>query len=137
MRCACVEPEARIFRMDPSADLQPAWISLQSRFGFRIVTRSQHDYVAAFQLVVPVNGSIPCGRSVRYKIGPQSLGCAQSAADDLLYFSLVQIDAGTKHTAKLRGACESSSAKRKAQRQTAEKPTLVVTIATFIPIASS
>ena len=99
MRSARLQPCARVVEVDPAADLQAAGIGCQGRSGFGFVARAQHDHVPALQAVAPVQLGIPGGWAVgdKVRLQPSRLG-AQGAADDLLHLSLMQINAGTKHT---------------------------------------
>src|SRR5207249_2517187 len=66
----------------------------------------------ALQPVPLVELGIPRGRPVGDKIRLQPLGCcAESAADDLLHFTLMQIDARTKHDGRLKPELRSSKFK--------------------------
>ena len=102
MRRTGVEPAARVFRIDPAADLQSAGKGRERRERLRFIARTQHDDVAAGQPVALVKFGKPRGRLLRDKIRAQAAGIAQRAPDDLLHFAFMQINARTEHAPKLK-----------------------------------
>src|SRR5437870_9016923 len=73
--------------------------------------------MSAFKPVPFVELGIPGGRTVRYKIRAQSFrGCSQCAADDLLHFALVQVNARSKHGPKLEFTLQTSRSNAQASR---------------------
>ena len=98
MRSARVQPCARVVEVDPAADLQAAGISPQRRSRFSLVARAEHDDVPALQAVALVQLGVPGGRPIgdKVRLQPSRLG-PERAADDLLHFALMQVNARTKH----------------------------------------
>jgi ankyrin repeat protein len=66
--------------------------------------------VAAVEAVAFVKLREPCRRLGRDKIRAQA-GLAERAADDLLHFAFMQVNAGTKHESKLKRKVESGKRK--------------------------
>ena len=73
--------------------------------GLGFVARAEHDDVAAEKPVAPVKFGEPRGGFLGDKIRAQA-GVAERAADDLLHFAFMQVNARTKHAFKLKRKAE-------------------------------
>src|SRR5205814_2004549 len=95
---AGVQPTARIVGIDAAADLQSSGIGGQglARRGF--VAGSEHNDVASFETVALVKLRIERRGLFGDKIRAQRRRIvAPGAADDLLHFAFVKIDARSEH----------------------------------------
>src|SRR5262245_45525360 len=102
MRSARFEVARRVLGADPATYLQTAGIRAQcfSRRGF--VARAQHDDMATAETIVLVKFCKPSGGPISDEVGAHPcVFVTKCAADDLLYFALMQIDARPEHALKL------------------------------------
>jgi hypothetical protein len=80
--------------MDSATDLQTSGISRQRLPRCQIISRTELDHMPAAQPVIPESLREPPRRSVRHEIlGRPRAVIAQTAADDLFYLALVEVDA--------------------------------------------
>ena len=102
MRSARVEIALRIVQMDSTANLQAIGICRQRLARCRFIARSEHDDVSTAQSIALVKFSEPRGGLIGDKVCAQRYRIiTERAADDLLYFALVQIDAWPEHGTNL------------------------------------
>ena len=97
-------------RVHAAADVEAAGKRGECGAGFGFVAGAEHNDVAAGQLVAPVKFGKPGGGFLGDKIRAQA-GVAKRAADDLLHFAFVQINAGTKHGVRLDSGGQTSKTK--------------------------
>jgi len=97
VRRARHQPTARVLRVNATAQVQSAWIGRQRRAA--AVSLPGPSWMTC----PPVRrraGKVPQTRRGFFgdKIGAQT-GVAERAADDLLYFAFMQVNARSKHSA--------------------------------------
>jgi len=96
--CSSVEKGFGIARVNAASKLKSAREGAEGGEGGWFVSRSEHDDMAALELVLPVKLGEVFGRvgrdEVRFEPG---FMIRQRAADDLFHFALVQVDAGSEH----------------------------------------
>ena len=97
MARARLQPRARIFSLYPTADLQATRIGRQCLTRGAIIGGAQLDHMATNQRVFSIQlGIIACG-PITLKICLQAGAIVtQSAADDLLHLTSMEIDTGAK-----------------------------------------
>jgi hypothetical protein len=100
VRRAGLQPTARVAGIDPAADLKSTRKCGQRGAGFGLVAGTELDDVAARKAVAPVKSGKPRRRAVGNEICPHTR-TTQRAADNLLHFAFMQVNAGTKHVSKL------------------------------------
>src|SRR5690242_10217440 len=100
MRRSGIQPVAGVLRIHAAAEVESAGKCGQrgARFGF--IAGAELDDVTAKQAVAPVKFREPRGGFLGDKIGA-SAGVTQCAANDLLYFAFMQVNARTKHDVRL------------------------------------
>ena len=94
LRGTATEPRRGVVGTDAAADLHAAGEGSQRLGSCVLVARTEHDDVAAEELVVAITL-----RKVRRRVGGDEVGLggaavAQAGADDLLDLPLVQVDTG-------------------------------------------
>src|SRR6266487_5308808 len=88
--------------MDATADLESARIRPERFAGRTFVAQTEHDEVAAFELVALVKLGIPACGLLRDKIRAQRGRIAtECASNDLLHLAFVKIDAWSEHVQNL------------------------------------
>src|SRR5690606_10333460 len=84
--------------IDAAADMQAARISAERFLGSGFIAGAEHDDVTTFQSVTLIELCIPRAGTFGDEIGTQtSAAVGEGAADNLLHFSIMQIDTRTKH----------------------------------------
>ena len=97
MRCTCIQIFFRILGSDAAADLQSAGIGGERFFRGFGVALAEHNHVAALDSVFLIEFRKPSGGTVRFEIRLEaSSAVIQRTAYNLLYTSVVQVDAGAK-----------------------------------------
>ncbi len=103
MRSPGIEIAAGIGGIDAAADMQAARISAERFLRGGFIARTEHDDVTAFQSVTLIEFCIPRAGAFGDEIGTQTIAAVgEGAADNLLHFSIVQIDTRTKHGGDVR-----------------------------------
>src|SRR5262249_17221663 len=103
MRRAGREPPGGVISGNTAAELKSAGKSAQRFARRRFVSRPQQDAVSAGQLVSSIKLSEPGRRAIRNVVGFRTSGSGvERAADDLLYFTFMQVNARTEHGLRLK-----------------------------------
>jgi hypothetical protein len=102
-----------------AADLESAGIGGECGTGGGFIPGPEHDDVAAGETVFPIQLGEPFGGTGGDKIRAQA-GIAKRAADDLLHFTFMEVNARSKHGGKLDS--RGTGAKRQMQEQKIPPP---------------
>ena len=98
MRGTRINPSGSVLLFDAATKLEPPGKGCQCLAGRSIVAGTKLDDMAAPKVILPVECGVPRGWPVRYKIGLRLFPITgKCTADNLLYLSFMQVNAGPKH----------------------------------------
>src|SRR5436190_21208478 len=100
MRCAFVEPLPGVVSLDAAPDVHAAGEGFECGTCGGFVSWPEHNDVTAFESVAAVQFRVPFRGPFGDEVGAQ-LSDAECAADNLLHFAFMEIDARTKHRFRL------------------------------------
>ncbi len=110
MRGACIEPAGGVVGIHASAELESAGKRSESFASGGFIAWAKLDDMAAAQVILAIQLSVPRGGVVGNKVGLRAL-VRKRTADNLFHPSLMQIDTGPKHRGKIEGERPMTNAK--------------------------
>ena len=102
MRGAGIEPVRGVVGIYASAELKSTGKRSEGCACGVFIAGAKLDDMAASQIILTIQLSVPRGGVVGNKVGLRAL-IRKGAADNLFHLSLMQIDTGSKHRGKIEG----------------------------------